>query len=367
MNKLTKIFIIAALIIVVVAVIILKNQPAESENETVESSEVENVAVPLESTKDLLLSGKEEESKPETESEEQTSTSQKEEVETVKQETETVKQEVPQETKQPAGTKQKKATGDVLAIVAGEEITEKELEAEYNKLSPQYKDMFKNNKDGYLDQLVIKELLIQKAVEKGYIPAGNSSQSQQDTGIQQLFAELGQNIDIPEAEIELFYQQNKGQMQGAAYETVKNDIRNYLAQQKQGELLEQYIAEIRQSADVVLNEKWLAEQLAAKPKNPLTDALQNGLPTVLDLGADSCVPCQMMMPIFDELETELKGKANVILLQIADYRSLSNEYKVRVIPTQIFFDQKGEQYWRHEGFLSKEDIINKLKETGAEL
>jgi len=156
-------------------------------------------------------------------------------------------------------------------------------------------------------------------------------------------------------------------MQGAGYEQVKNDIRSYLAQQKQGEIVEHYIDEIRQEADVVLNEDWIARQIAAKPINPLTEAFANGLPTVLDLGSDTCVPCQMMMPIFAELEKELAGKANVILLQIADYRDLANKYKVRVIPTQIFFDQNGEQYWRHEGFLSKEDIIKKLKETGADL
>lgn len=351
MNNLTKILIVAALIVVVAVVIILKNQPNEREKVTEENSDLETVAVPLETTKDLLLSGKTEES----------------ESETITEEPEKVKTEIPAETKKTVQPKQKTATGDVLAIVAGEEITEKELESEYKKLSPQYRDMFKNDKDLYLEQLIIKSLLVQKATEKGYIPTGNTNQSKEDTGIQKLISELGNDIDIAESELEQFYQENKGQMQGAAYEQVKNDIRNYLIQQKQGELTQQYIEDIRQAADVVLNEEWLAEQLAAKPKNPLTDALKNGLPTVLDLGSDTCVPCQMMMPIFDELETELEGKANVILLQIADYRDLSTKYKVRVIPTQIFFDQNGVQYWRHEGYLSKEDILKKLRETGAEI
>ncbi len=363
MNNLTKILIVAALIIVVAVVIILKNQPAESEKETAESSDVGTVTVPSDSTNDLIAEEGEicdtiltiadnytKDTLSETNIEEANS-----------------KQENVQETEKNVQPKQKTATGDVLAIVAGEEITKKELESEYKKLSPQYKDMFKNDKDLYLEQLIIKQLLVQKATEKGYIPAGNTNQSKEDTGIQKLISELGNDVDIAESELEQFYQENKGQMQGAAYEQVKNDIRNYLIQQKQGEQTQQYIEEIRQEADVILNEEWLAEQLAAKPKNPLTDALKNGIPTVLDLGSDSCVPCQMMMPIFDELETELAGKANVILLQIADYRDLANKYQVRVIPTQIFFDQNGEQYLRHEGFLSKEDILKKLKETGAEL
>jgi len=72
----------------------------------------------------------------------------------------------------------------------------------------------------------------------------------------------------------------------------------------------------------------------------------------------------MMKPIFTELEQNLKGKANVILLEIAEHRDLARKYRVRVIPTQIFFDSKGEVYWRHEGFRPKEEIVKKLQEWG---
>jgi thioredoxin 1 len=261
----------------------------------------------------------------------------------------------------------KKASGNILAIVAGEQITQKQLENEYEDLSKQYKDMFKNDKELLLEQLVIREILVQKAIQEGHIPSENSTESQEESGIQKLIQENTTDVDISETEIKEFYQQNKDKMQAAAYEQVKNEVRNYLAQQKQQEQSQKYIEQLRKEADVVLNEEWLAEQEAAKPENPLTDALQNGLPTVLDLGSDTCVPCQMMMPIFDELEKELQGKANILLLKIADYRNLANKYKVRVIPTQIFFDKDGKQYWRHEGFLSKEDILKKLEETGLKL
>ncbi|HCX73064.1 MAG TPA: hypothetical protein DHM37_05030 [Candidatus Cloacimonas sp.] len=41
---------------------------------------------------------------------------------------------------------QKKATGNVLAIVEGQRITKKDLQTEYETLSSNYKDMFKNDK-----------------------------------------------------------------------------------------------------------------------------------------------------------------------------------------------------------------------------
>ncbi|MBS3740688.1 MAG: hypothetical protein KGY75_09905 [Candidatus Cloacimonetes bacterium] len=358
-NNFSKILIIVILIIVVAVVIILKNQPEETEKETKLSSGEETVEVLPQTRTDSILSGKKKDSKPVTETKEQTRTS--------KDETQTKKQESPAETENTAQSQTNQAQGNVLALVNGEEITKSYFEENYNNLSSQHKDMFKNNKYGYLDQLIIKELLVQKAIEKEYLKQKSSDQTTVDSGIQKLLEEVTQNIEIPEQEMRKFYEENKSQMQGAPFNEVKNNIHNYLAQQKQGEFIQAYIEELKDSADIILNEKWIEEQIAARPENPLTKVLNNGLPTVLDLGSDSCVPCKMMKPIFAELEEELEGKANILLLEIADYRGIANEYNVRVIPTQIFFDQNGEQYWRHEGFLSKEDILKKLKETGAEL
>jgi hypothetical protein len=38
-----------------------------------------------------------------------------------------------------------------------------------------------------------------------------------------------------------------------------------------------------------------------------------------------------------------------------------------VIPTQIFYDASGKERFRHEGFISKEDILSKWKELGVDL
>jgi thioredoxin 1 len=35
------------------------------------------------------------------------------------------------------------------------------------------------------------------------------------------------------------------------------------------------------------------------------------------------------------------------------------------MPTQIFFDAEGNEFWRHEGFLAKETIVEKLREMGV--
>jgi len=73
----------------------------------------------------------------------------------------------------------------------------------------------------------------------------------------------------------------------------------------------------------------------------------------------------MMKPIIDELQQEYKGKANILLIEIYEQRSLAAQYGIRAIPTQVFFDRAGKEAWRHQGFLPKEDIVKKLKELGA--
>lgn len=91
------------------------------------------------------------------------------------------------------------------------------------------------------------------------------------------------------------------------------------------------------------------------------------LPTLLELGADKCIPCKMMKPILDELTKEYAGKLQVEFYDVWKDPAPSQKYGVRIIPTQIFFDADGKELFRHEGFYSKEDILGKWKELGVNL
>jgi len=276
--------------------------------------------------------------------------------------------EKPQEKQEiPETRKQKKAEKDILTLVNDSQITESYFNERYNSLSKQYRDMFKNDKEGFLDQMIVKELLFLKAQEKGYDAdiAESDEEKLKDKAIEKLIMFISSEIEIADEEMKIFYNEHESEMKGASFEQVKSDIRNYLVQQKQSEVMNKYIEELKSNATIVLNEEWIKIQQASKPKNPLTEALKNGKPTVLDIGAGTCIPCKMMKPIFEELEKEYEGKANILLLEISDHRDIANKYKVKVIPTQIFFDKDGNQYWWHEGFLSKEEIIKKINESGT--
>jgi len=91
------------------------------------------------------------------------------------------------------------------------------------------------------------------------------------------------------------------------------------------------------------------------------------LPRLVDLGAKTCIPCKMMAPILEELRNEYKEKLQVEFIDVWEDRSAGDQYRIRVIPTQIFFDPSGKELFRHVGFISKEDILTKWQELGFNL
>ena len=108
---------------------------------------------------------------------------------------------------------------------------------------------------------------------------------------------------------------------------------------------------------------------SAKLSPPLTgvNSQPNGLPRLLDLGADKCMACKMMTPVLDTLKTEYAGKLEVEFIDVWKNPDVGEKYGLQMIPTQIFFDSKGKELFRHTGFFSKDDILKKWHELGINL
>ena len=97
---------------------------------------------------------------------------------------------------------------------------------------------------------------------------------------------------------------------------------------------------------------------ASLPEVPAKDTV-----TMVDLGAKSCIPCKMMMPVMEEVEKNYAGKAAIIFIDVWENPEQSKKYGLRTIPTQIFFGKKGQEIFRHEGFFDKKsisEILDKL-------
>lgn len=86
---------------------------------------------------------------------------------------------------------------------------------------------------------------------------------------------------------------------------------------------------------------------------------------MLDLGADQCRPCKMMAPILEELKKAYEGRAEIIFIDVWKNRDQAEKYGIRAIPTQIFFNEKGEEVRRHTGFMDKKTIVRNLSDLGV--
>jgi len=92
-----------------------------------------------------------------------------------------------------------------------------------------------------------------------------------------------------------------------------------------------------------------------------------GIPRLVDFGADKCIPCKAMAPILVALRAEYAGRLQVDFIDVWKNPRAGDPYNIFAIPTQIFFDGNGKELTRHEGFISKQDILDTWKRFGVEL
>ena len=96
------------------------------------------------------------------------------------------------------------------------------------------------------------------------------------------------------------------------------------------------------------------------PEVPVKDMV-----TMVDLGANSCVPCKMMAPILQKLEREYTGRAAIVFLDVWKDPDQAKRFGIKVIPTQVFYDKEGKEVYRHVGFMSESAIVSQLKSMGV--
>jgi len=92
-----------------------------------------------------------------------------------------------------------------------------------------------------------------------------------------------------------------------------------------------------------------------------------GVPVLLVLGAEGCPPCREMKPTLKELKSKYAKKFEVRYIDVWKNRAVGAQYGVTSIPTQIFYDDKGREAFRHVGFYTKQEILAVWREIGVKL
>jgi thioredoxin 1 len=87
-----------------------------------------------------------------------------------------------------------------------------------------------------------------------------------------------------------------------------------------------------------------------------------GKPALYEFGAGYCASCKDMEKIMAELKTTHSDQVELRLVYVDKEKPLFDQYKIMLIPTQVFLDASGKEVDRHIGPLTKEEVLKKLKE-----
>ena len=89
--------------------------------------------------------------------------------------------------------------------------------------------------------------------------------------------------------------------------------------------------------------------------------------TFVEIGSVNCIPCRAMQPIMKAVEEEYRGQVKIVFHDVWTEKGKMDaaKYNIRVIPTQVFLDRDGKEYYRHEGYYPKDDVVRVIKMQGV--
>lgn len=89
--------------------------------------------------------------------------------------------------------------------------------------------------------------------------------------------------------------------------------------------------------------------------------------TFVELGSITCIPCRQMQPVMKSIEEKYKGQVKVVFHDVWKDKSMAQKYGIQLIPTQVFLDENGKEFFRHEGFFPEAEIDKLMESKGLQV
>ena len=96
---------------------------------------------------------------------------------------------------------------------------------------------------------------------------------------------LTSSLSVSDSEVKSFYDNNKDMVGGATCEQVKDQLKDYVLEQKRSQAISMYIADLCRRYEVEVSKTWVAKQYNVAMDNPVDKARKSGMPTMVDFGA----------------------------------------------------------------------------------
>ncbi|MGC8604330.1 MAG: thioredoxin family protein [Desulfomonilaceae bacterium] len=92
--------------------------------------------------------------------------------------------------------------------------------------------------------------------------------------------------------------------------------------------------------------------------------LSQHVPIMLEFGRGWCIPCKYMKPILEDMAKAYAGKAIVTPVDMDANKALVRDFKIRMMPTQVFLTPDGKEFFRNEGTLERQNIVQVFAKMG---
>ncbi len=253
----------------------------------------------------------------------------------------------------------------VIFRTDGLTIGVKEIADEMAKAPPEVQPQIKNNAFFMLENIATRKLLVMLAKAKVPQQEKDAPAPAESELIQTYLRPIAASVEVGNAEIAEFYAEDKEAVSGAPLDQVQDQIRQYLAQQKQQQAIDEHIRTLGRRIPIEVSAAWTKEQAVLAGDNLVDKARGSGKPSLVDFGSTGCVPCDMLAPILETLKAKYAGKLNVVFVHVGQEQVLAARYGVKTIPMQFFYDKDGKERFRHVGFWPQAEIEKKLAEMGV--
>ncbi len=251
----------------------------------------------------------------------------------------------------------------VILRADGLAIKEQEVTDEIAKAPAEMQAQLKKNAFFLLENLATRQLLVAQAKAKS--SEKDVTASDERALIQTYLQGLVAGVEVSDAEVATFYEENKEACGGATLDQVKDQLRHMVLQQKQQAVVDEHVRTMGRRISIEVSASWAKEQSLLAKDNPVDKARRSGTPSLVDFGSTGCVPCDMLAPILDTLKAKYAGKLNVVFVHVGQEQILASRYGIQSIPTQFFYDKDGKEVFRHTGFWPQAEIERKLAEMGV--
>lgn len=84
--------------------------------------------------------------------------------------------------------------------------------------------------------------------------------------------------------------------------------------------------------------------------------------TLLEFGATGCSACKRMESVMEEIHSKPLNRVNVVFLNILlpESQNLMKLYGIAAIPTQVFLNKEGKEFFRHTGYISTVELEQEI-------